>query len=235
MTDVLVEAFHPKLKVTRIHPGPVGVVGDVLCQTRLKHSNPDLPLRWEAWNSGANEIFLGSNIQDGYKRSYVSSGRQGRVYEYGGKRMSTRKGIVVQDLNSNTNMMEPQVGSLGDYDWRSKQAAVYESNRTGFKFLPLPYGYRLPYGQVPRAGGPVTSITDGVISNPPIQPPPAIGRPIPPPPTTGKPVPPVGKPVPPKPIPEKKPKPTIPGGWPDSKSDNCQKPSFTPGVYRRPS
>lgn len=167
MTDTLVETFYPSKRIQIIHPGPVGPVGDVLCQTRLKHSNPDMALRWEYWNSGVNEIFLGSNVQDGYKRSYVSAGGSARTIERGKRRMVTRKGIRVQDININTNMMEPKVGSLGDYDWRNKQATVYESNRTGFKFLPLPYGYELPYGQIPRAGG---LVSRGVTAVPPYNP-----------------------------------------------------------------
>ena len=47
----------------KIQPGQVGSVGDVLITPRLKHSSPDLPIRWVGWAYGANAPYLGSNVQ----------------------------------------------------------------------------------------------------------------------------------------------------------------------------
>jgi len=154
MTSVL--TYRPTRRPIIASPGPVGSVGDVLASTRLKHSNPDMPLRYSGWNSGVNEIFLGSNVSDGQHVGYVSQGFGAEVLEskFGhtqGTRTAT--GYRVQDLNSKTNMLEPDLGSLGDYDWRNRQATVYESNRPSSLFTPLPYGYQLRSGQLERAGG----------------------------------------------------------------------------------
>jgi hypothetical protein len=59
----------------RIQPGAVGSVGDVNMQVRLKHSYPNLPLRFDKQFSGKNEVYLGSNVTDGNHINYDSGGK----------------------------------------------------------------------------------------------------------------------------------------------------------------
>lgn len=148
-----------------IRPGVVGSVGDVNLQPKLKHSNPDMPLRWEKAFAKQNEPRLGSNVQDGYKKSYDSKGRQAKstsgYFNLEGRRFKTQRGWKWTDLRAPDTFVEPRVTSLGDYQWRNKVAKVYEAKRTGNKFLPLPGAYVLPLGQVPRGGmTPVTVMAD---------------------------------------------------------------------------
>jgi|DEB19_MinimDraft_2_1074335.scaffolds.fasta_scaffold01197_7 hypothetical protein len=146
----------------RIQPGPVGSVGDVNCQVRLKHSSPDMPLRWEPVFAGNNQPFLGSNVQNGQYVSYVSGGAMARVNDsnwQSGRSFKTRLGWVVEDITAPDNLVEPFVSSLGDYTWRDKIATVYEARRTGAQFLPLPGKYQLSPGEFPR-GGNTVRVTD---------------------------------------------------------------------------
>lgn len=148
----------------RIQPGPVGSVGDVICQSRLKHSAPELPLRFSEWNAGKNEVFLGSNVSDGQHVGYDSGGGPARLIDsnWGGRRsFKTRLGYILQDIREPDNAVEPFVSSLGDYSWRNKIATTYEARRTGENFLPLPGGYQLSPGEVPR-GGQTPRVTDEV-------------------------------------------------------------------------
>lgn len=48
-----------------IQPGSVGSVGDVHVTPRLKHSAPELPIRWSRTYSGEGALQAGSNVQDG--------------------------------------------------------------------------------------------------------------------------------------------------------------------------
>lgn len=48
-----------------IQPGSVGSVGDVHVTPRLKHSCPELPIRWSRTYSGEGALQAGSNVQDG--------------------------------------------------------------------------------------------------------------------------------------------------------------------------
>ncbi len=159
MCDTLYEP-RPHKYSTFISPGPVGVVGDVLCQTRLYSSTPDMVPRYAAWNSGANETFLGSNVRDGSVNSYVSNGGPARtLHRSGGRDIAVGKRI--EDMNWKSLYYDVTMGSLGDYDWRDSQASVYESNRTGERFTPLPNGFSLPPGQVRRDSGPLIQQIDG--------------------------------------------------------------------------
>lgn len=146
----------------RIQPGWVGPVGDVNCQVRLKHSCPELPIRYEPAFAGQNESFLGSNIQDGQHASYVSGGAQNRTNDsnwQSGRSFKTRRGWIVEDIRAPDNSVEPFVSSLGDYTWRDKIATVYEARRTGNQFLPLPGQYQLSPGEIARGGSSVR-VTD---------------------------------------------------------------------------
>lgn len=165
-TSLSLDARRPmnRWNYDRIQPGPVGPVGDVNCQVRLKHSSPDMPIRWEQVFAGKNQPFLGSNVQDGQYASYDSGGAMARVNDsnwQSGRSFKTRLGWVVEDITAPDNLVEPFVSSLGDYTWRDKIATVYEARRTGTQFLPIPGQYQLSPGEYARGGNSVR-VTDTV-------------------------------------------------------------------------
>jgi len=57
---------------SRIQPGSVGSVGDTNVAVRLKHSSPNMPLRFDKTFSGNRERYLGSNVQNGSQKSFDS-------------------------------------------------------------------------------------------------------------------------------------------------------------------
>ena len=129
-----------------ISPGVVGSVGDTLCQVRLKHSAPDMPIRWEKWTAGKNEEYLGSNVQDGYSASFSSGGR-GPVTldtEWGySDGFKIQNGWRMQDISEPDKLVVPQDLSTPQYSWKNKLATNYESKRTGNMFLPAPQELRV--------------------------------------------------------------------------------------------
>lgn len=154
---------------SRIQPGAVGPVGDVNLQQRLKHSAPDLPLRFQKEFAGKNQVFLGSNVSDGQHVGYDSGGGPARTIDsnWGGRRrFKTRHGYIMQDLRAPDNMVEPFVGSTPSYSWRNKIAKTFEAKRTGFNFLPLPNGYGPSELQTLRGGSfpRTTDVEPGTVS-----------------------------------------------------------------------
>lgn len=155
MDPVLVK--HPYKNFQTYTPGPTGTVGVPLTSIKLKHSNPDMPLRWDKTFSGKNSPLHGSNIQNGYSYSFTSGGGPARMdYEANFNRRSfkTDHGWEYQDLRKPDVKHETIMGSTGRYSYNNKIATLYEAKRTGNMFLPLPGAYG-PKGltrgnQVPR-------------------------------------------------------------------------------------
>lgn len=138
-----------------ISPGAVGSVGDVLGQVRYKHSAPELEIRWDPEFAGKKENRVGSNVGDGQHKSYTSLGGGARVYDSNwesGRHFRVQEGWIVQNLRPEDSLVEPYVGSTGDYSWRNKLATVYEARRTGDQFLPLPGPYIQSPGEINRGG-----------------------------------------------------------------------------------
>ena len=71
-----------------IQPGPVGSVGDVLTQERIKQSSPDFPFAYTPTFSTRNNVYRGSNVQNGTTGSFTSGGLGAETGEAGwdGKR-----------------------------------------------------------------------------------------------------------------------------------------------------
>lgn len=131
-----------------IRPGPVGSVGDVVGSIRLKHSAPELNLRFRKLDPSD-----GSNVQDGLKTSFTSNGLQARVIDsnWGGRRaFKTSHGWYLQDMRAEDRLHEPYLNSTPQYSWRNKIATTYEAKRTGNLFLPLPGGYNPSPGEIAR-------------------------------------------------------------------------------------
>jgi hypothetical protein len=156
----------PKPKHAQNHqiasPGVVGSVGDVNLTPRLKHSAPEMPIRWDPYFAGYNEIFLGSNVQNGDSESYCSGGKYARTIDsnWGGRRsFNTSRGWVYQDMRAPDKEHEPMTGSTPQYSWNNRIATTYEAKVTGDRFLPLPGTYIRHPSQVAR-GGMVPRIVD---------------------------------------------------------------------------
>ena len=143
-----------------MQPGVVGSVGDTNLMIRLKHSAPDLPLRWSANTAFSRLPNYGSNVQNGSIPSYFSSSGTARLLDTkwnglfylipGNRHMKTATGWKFQDLRANDLYREPIVTSQGDYTWHNQVGDVYRARHAGERFLPLPNGYGLQTGQIPR-------------------------------------------------------------------------------------
>ena len=138
-----------------ISPGPVGSVGDVNMQVRLKHNMPDAPLRFDKTLSGKNLKYLGSNVQDG---AYGSGGSARTITRKIGIRNAEKTDIGwrKQDVIPVDRTTLPKYAPLGPYTWNNKRAQVFRAKISGDAFLPTPGGYTQTPGvmgrgnQVPR-------------------------------------------------------------------------------------
>ncbi len=149
-----------------IRPGPVGSVGDVMLQTRLRSSNPDLPIRWDKTFKGQNASLYGSSLSDGGHRSYNTGAIGNRVINRNwafGRRFITKCGWYVQDLRAPDKRVEPYMGALPQYEWRNKIAEVQNAKRTGNLFeyqgAWVNDGSPLRGGMYPR----VTNVEGGIL------------------------------------------------------------------------
>lgn len=124
-----------------ISPGPVGSVGDVNMQVRLKHNTPDAPLRFDKTFSGKNLRYLGSNVQDG---SYGSGGSARTITRKFGIRnaQKTEVGWRKQDIIPVDRTTQPKFAPLGPYTWNNQRAQVFRAKISGQAFLPTPGGYK---------------------------------------------------------------------------------------------
>jgi hypothetical protein len=153
----------PKYKLNRwdkdsIRPGPVGSVGDVNVQVKLKKSSIDLRERYDPTFSGKNAPWSGSNVADGMWYGWTSGGRSATVVskalpnvQTGGK---TNVGWVMQNITASDRSRDTKATPLGRYGWDTTVGSVLKAKTTGEMFLPLPEGYQksgLPRGsQFPR-------------------------------------------------------------------------------------
>lgn len=139
------------------HPGPVGPVGDVLAQIKLKTSMPDIARRNLLNVQEQKET--GSFVQDGLGSNYIFGGAPAiiskKIHSLSRK---TKYGWTHQDLRAPDKRYEPTMSqSFSSFD--NLQFKIYDAKRTGDMFLPIPGEYALPPGAVPR-GGATPRITD---------------------------------------------------------------------------
>jgi hypothetical protein len=146
----------------RLHPGPVGSVGDVNINARIKQSYPDMTPAYLTETAGKNGQYFGSNVQNGQHRSWDNKGGPARLIDsnWGGRRnFQTAIGWIHQDLRDPDRRVEPYVGATPGYSWNNRIATCYNAKHHGDKFLPLPGGYALSPGEITR-GGAYPQITD---------------------------------------------------------------------------
>ena len=136
-----------------IRPGPVGSVGDCLIGVRFKQSAPELAERWDGAFSGKNEVYFGSNVSDGYHAGFTSGGGVAKTLV---KRMPYRQGFktpvgwIKEDIVPTDRSRTALMGSVGQYSWDAQVGRLDRAKTTGDFFTPLPGGYLLGAGQVPR-------------------------------------------------------------------------------------
>jgi hypothetical protein len=150
----------------RIQPGPVHSVGDAITGIRLKHSHPDLPLRWDKDYSGEHATLMGDNNTDGNHSGFFNDGL-GQPYVKTGhwpvyREFRTPLGYINQDLRPPDKTFEPLLSSTPNLKWDRRVAETYKIYRPGFDFLPLPGGFAPERGQIPR-GGSVPSVTNVIV------------------------------------------------------------------------
>lgn len=144
-----------------ICPGPVCSVGDVVQNVRLKHSAPDLPLRWEdtygelkkkgsyatdgGWYSGAT-LGLGAEtiVTDSYNRGWESR----------------QVGTTYQDMRNNDLAGAQREVPVNQFEWKTQVGEVYQARVAGKRFLPLPGGYMRK--GISRGPEPQSSILSGL-------------------------------------------------------------------------
>lgn len=127
-----------------IRPGPVGSVGDVNLQVKLKKSSNDQPDRYQKAFSGPNEVWSGSNVSDGQKKGFTSGGRGAVTISAplpARESFKTSVGWVIENVVPVDRSRVVQTVPLGRYDWEATQARLYKVRPTGEQFLPLPMGY----------------------------------------------------------------------------------------------
>lgn len=127
-----------------IRPGSQSTVGEVNLQTRLKQSAPDLAPRYAEWTKGQNEVFYGSNVQDGNQESFMSQGLNARTV---GRKLWKNRGFRTavgwrhEDLVPPDKKVETKLAGNPQFGWKSQQSKIYKAKVSGENFLPLPGGY----------------------------------------------------------------------------------------------
>lgn len=107
---------------------------------------------------------LGSNVQDGYKKSFDSRGRNAKLedsrwgYSDGFKILN---GWKFQDLREPDKASEPIMAETAQYSWVNKLVSNYNAQRTGNLF-PAPGPYVMQKGDVPRGAGLSVQVMDHV-------------------------------------------------------------------------
>jgi hypothetical protein len=142
-----------------ISPGPVGSVGDALTSVRIKQSSPDMPFAYQQEFDPSNDIYRGSNVQDGQWASFSDGGFNAKV-----KRrklgVNANVGWIQQDISRPDIYREPMLLDQPSAGFKSQVASILK--RQGDMFTQLPLGYSPQPGDIPR-GNQVPIIQSGAI------------------------------------------------------------------------
>ena len=150
MNDILIERSPCTDNFTRISPGMVASVGDVLMAPRFRTSNAAMfPVMFDA-RFTADEGRLGSYMADGFGPNLPATTMTAKW----NVKQSTKTdvGDRWQDVRQGDNLVEPIVVGQNRYDFKNASAAVQRATTTGDKFLPLPGEYTQEVGLLPRGG-----------------------------------------------------------------------------------
>ena len=131
--------------------GDVGPIGDVHQIVKLKHSCPEMPLRFSQTFATAR---VGQNVQDGDSPSYNTGAYGAKTIISAFDRPSnvtTSGGFTYENIIPEDREVIADTIPLPSYSWENSIAQVYKARVTGNAFLPLPGGFK-PEGGVPRGG-----------------------------------------------------------------------------------
>ena len=137
----------------------VGPIGDVHQIVKLKHSCPEMPLRFSSTFATAR---VGQNVQDGDSPSFNTGAYGAKTIVSAFDRPSnvtTSGGFTYENIIPEDREVIADTIALPSYSWENSIAQVYKAKVTCNAFLPLPGGFK-PVGGVPR-GGAVPQIQGG--------------------------------------------------------------------------
>ena len=132
---------------TIISPGVVGSVGDVNLVPRLHQSSPDMPMRFDQ-SVLQRESVYGSNVQDGFSKSFDSGGGPARVVDKrwtGERDFKISHGWKYQNVRVEDSRYEPI--NMG----YNEIPEVIRVKPFGNAFLPVPGPFQLG-DAIPRGG-----------------------------------------------------------------------------------
>lgn len=138
----------------------VGPIGDVHQIVKLKHSCPEMPLRFDQTFSTAR---VGQNIQDGDSPSFNTGWCNAKTQILAFDRPSNNTisgGFTVENIIPEDREVIADTIPLPSYNWQNLMAQTFKAQVTGNAFLPLPGGFKPEVGAVPR-GGAVPQISGG--------------------------------------------------------------------------
>lgn len=119
-------------------PGPQGPVGGVFMSTQMKRSSPDSSLRWDPRNSGINEIYFGSNVQDGGVASFTTGGGPGKVIEVP-YRKKLQIGDSYQSVIPPDKLIIPVMGEIKNLEEAAQKIEIHNARRLGNLFPTRPF------------------------------------------------------------------------------------------------
>ncbi len=121
-----------------IRPGPVGSVGDALTSERMKQSTPELPLQFDRQFNPYNNIYRGSNVQDGRWYSFSDRGYNAKLIDRNIDNIESvgwiKQNVVPADRNT-----EPLLMDQPGQGFKNQAAEILQ--KQGDMFSTLPGGY----------------------------------------------------------------------------------------------
>lgn len=131
--------------------GDVGPIGDVHQIVKLKHSCPEMPLRFSQTFATAR---VGQNVQDGDSPSYNTGAYGAKTIISAFDRPSnvtTSGGFTYENIIPEDREVIADTIPLPSYSWENSIAQVYKARVTGNAFLPLPGGFKPEEGYLEAA------------------------------------------------------------------------------------
>lgn len=149
--------------ITDFRPGPVSSVGDCNIQVKLKHSHPDMPMRYEHADSDLK--YIGTMTQDGTKGNFTSGGGPATVIKNGWRNTGFSQKIKIgrewQDVRPTDRYMDSIMTQTPQYSWKTIIKNNEKAKSVSSAFLPLPGPYISKPGDIPRGGAIPSEIVMG--------------------------------------------------------------------------
>ena len=137
----LVHNIQPK-NITTSRPGNVGSVGEVNVRTRFRQSNAEMPWSVDPYWTGSRAHKLGSNVQDGHSKSYITGNGPANTHQKGwngNRSFKHQYGYSIHDLQSADLSTIPIETPQGRVSYKAKVARTRNVKAQGNFFLPMGY------------------------------------------------------------------------------------------------